>query len=64
MNLLLHLKVSNTTKILMTKSKHSHFSREVLFIYGFPGYPADVGPVLIPKDAGVPYYNANVNLQQ
>lgn len=46
--------VSNTTKVLTTKSKHSHLGKEVLFIYSFPGYIADVGPVLASEDSGIP----------
>lgn len=54
MNLLLCLKMSNTTKILMTQPKHSHLGKEVLFICSFPGHVADVGPVLAAEDAGIP----------
>lgn len=55
--------MSNITKISMTKPKHSDLGKEVLFIQSFPGYIADVDPELAPEDAGIPYHNANVNLQ-
>lgn len=46
--------MSYSTKILMTKLNHSHSGKEAVFIYTFPGYLADVGPVLASEDSGIP----------
>lgn len=46
--------VPNSTKILMTKPNHSHSGKEAVVFYTFPGYLADVGPVLVSEDSGTP----------
>lgn len=45
--------MSNTTKILMIKPKHSPLGKKALFIYSFSGYIVDVGPVLASEHSGV-----------
>lgn len=43
----------------MTKWKHSHLGKEVLFIYSFPGYIADVGAS---EDTGIPQCKCKITV--